>query len=580
MSSYNLNLASGSGLITSGSGILSHGVNSGYLSNSFGNAYASGGLANSAAYLGSGYASAITPASGAFASFTPEAPRRSILRSRSLGRVMPASGYVASHSAVALAPQAPLVHSSTALNLSQYQLNQDPNPIIIRRKPAQPVRYQQNVSVKFLKPPPLPPAGDIVVRQERDVQAPAAPPHHIVQRPPAPVKPAPQIIRERPPLAPPPIAPEFHSIPGRVIPPPPRKVIVEQFPTLPTPPQDVIVERWLEYPERLRRVVYQPAPPLVPAPAPKNLHIIWDTPAVSIHKEFRNLGIVVASPSQYAAQHGASLVHPSQIPAYAQSVRPPNGELLAVESAPKPGRLVGAVHALNLVRQGHAAARVPAYETPYTPFGSSYGAGSASLAVAAPSLAAPFASGSASGALSAAAPAAPAFLSSLPGSAYAYGSGSVAAPAPAVLSAHAGSAFAYGSANLGPAAAYGSGALLNHGSGALLNHGSGAMFNHGSGALQAYGSGAAGVYASGAPGSASAAFASGSAFGSAGAVLDRGLGAAHGSAFLPGAHAGAYNFGSFNGGISHGLGQAFGSGMMLANDFNAAGHGNHFGSAY
>ncbi len=41
------------------------------------------------------------------------------------------------------------------------QLFQDPNPPqIIRRPPAQgPVTYRQNVSVRFLQPPPVPPPG-------------------------------------------------------------------------------------------------------------------------------------------------------------------------------------------------------------------------------------------------------------------------------------------------------------------------------------------------------------------------------------------------------------------------------------
>ena len=146
-------------------------------------------------------------------------------------------------------------------------------------------------------------------------------------------------------------------------------MIVEKFPQLPPPPQDIIIERWLEYPERLRRVVYQPAPPLIPQPPPKNVHIVWDAPAVSIHREFRNLGIVVANPSQYAAQHGASLVHASQIPPIAPQVRPNSGEALAIESPPRPPRLVGDVQALALVARHR---KFPAYETPYTPFGSQY----------------------------------------------------------------------------------------------------------------------------------------------------------------------------------------------------------------
>ena len=149
--------------------------------------------------------------------------------------------------------------------------NVDPNPIVIRKKPSTPVNYTQHVSVKFLQPPPPQQPGDIVITQQKDVQAPPVKPRLMRQKPPLPIKPAPLIVRERPPLAPAPIAPEHHVIPGKVIPPPPRKVVVERLPQLPQPPQDIIVERWLEYGPRTRRVVFEPAPKLVPAPASKNL---------------------------------------------------------------------------------------------------------------------------------------------------------------------------------------------------------------------------------------------------------------------------------------------------------------------
>ena len=152
--------------------------------------------------------------------------------------------------------------------------NVDPNPLIIRKKPETPVNYTQQVSVKFLQPPPPQQPGDIVITQQKDVQAAPVAPRLIRQKPPLPVKPAPLVVRERPPLAPAPIAPEHHVIPGKVIPPPPRKVIIERLPQLPQPPQDIIVERWLEYGPRSRRVVFQPAPKLIPAPAPKNVLVI------------------------------------------------------------------------------------------------------------------------------------------------------------------------------------------------------------------------------------------------------------------------------------------------------------------
>ena len=256
--------------------------------------------------------------------------------------------------AVAAAPIA-VAAAPIALAPANVPLNQDPNPIVIRKKPAQPVNYTQQISVKFLQPPPPQQPGDIVITQQKDVQAAPAPPHLIRQKPPLPIKPAPLVVRERPPVPPAPIAPEHHVIPGKVIPPPPRKVITERLPQLPQPPQDIIVERWLEYPQRTRRVVFRPAPKLIPAPAPKNVLIQWDSPAVALNRQFRNLGISLANPAQYAAQFGASLVHPSAIPALAQGVKPANGQVLAAESLPKPVRLVGDVAALSLINRAHPA---------------------------------------------------------------------------------------------------------------------------------------------------------------------------------------------------------------------------------
>ena len=239
--------------------------------------------------------------------------------------------------------------------------NVDSHPLVVRKKPAAPVNYTQQVSVKFLQPPPPQQPGDIVITQQKDVQAAPVAPRLIRQNPPLPVKPAPMIVRERPPLAPAPIAPEHHVIPGKVIPPPPRKVITERLPQLPQPPQDIVVERWLEYGPRARRVVFQPAPKLIPAPAPKNVLIQWDSPNVALNRQFRNLGIQPANPAQYVATFGASLVLPSQIPALAQGVKPV-GAILAAESSPKPVTLVGDVAALSLINRGsaHLAAAAPA----------------------------------------------------------------------------------------------------------------------------------------------------------------------------------------------------------------------------
>jgi hypothetical protein len=42
---------------------------------------------------------------------------------------------------------------------SDVELNYDPSPLIIRKKPTKPISYTQNVSIKFLKPLTPPPVG-------------------------------------------------------------------------------------------------------------------------------------------------------------------------------------------------------------------------------------------------------------------------------------------------------------------------------------------------------------------------------------------------------------------------------------
>ena len=95
----------------------------------------------------------------------------------------PAASAIMESSAVAVAA-AP---AAAALPLDQYQLNVDPNPQLIRKKPAEKVQYTQQISLKFLKPPPPQQPGDIVIKQERDVQAAPAPPLLVRQKPPAPL---------------------------------------------------------------------------------------------------------------------------------------------------------------------------------------------------------------------------------------------------------------------------------------------------------------------------------------------------------------------------------------------------------
>jgi hypothetical protein len=201
-----------------------------------------------------------------------------------------------------------------------------------------------------LKPPLPSQPGDITIVQEADVQAPPAPPLHITQKPALPLTPAPLIVRERPPKPPAPIAPRNITIPGKVIPPPPRKVIVERLPQIPAKPQDIIVERWLGYQRRVRKVNFIPAAPIVLAPAPKNVLIQWDSPDVDVRQAFHFLGVQIVDPVAYAATFGATLADASQLPREVAQFPTPPGETLAVNSnSDMIPALVGAVGSLNLI---------------------------------------------------------------------------------------------------------------------------------------------------------------------------------------------------------------------------------------
>jgi hypothetical protein len=261
-----------------------------------------------------------------------------------------ASASVASASIAAGSTYIPGSRVIPIIPVEQHALNVDPAPILIRKKPIARVQHIQNVSLKFLKPPlPVQP-GDITIVQERDVQAPPAPPLHITQKPPLPLTPAPVIVRERPPKPPAPIAPRNITIPGKVIPPPPRKVIVERLPQIPPKPQDIIVERWLGYQRRVRKVNFVPAPALIPLPAPKNVLIQWDSPDVDVRQAFHFLGVQVADPVAYAATFGATLADASQLPREVAQFPTPAGETLAVNSnSDMIPALVGAVPTLRLI---------------------------------------------------------------------------------------------------------------------------------------------------------------------------------------------------------------------------------------
>lgn len=99
-----------------------------------------------------------------------------------------------------------------ALPLSEYKINEDPNPQIIHKKTNQNLVYHQEVAIRYLRPPTPPPPGPIFIQQEANTSLPPAPPLVIRQQPPRPATPPPLVIREAPPPPPPQVGKKFLQI--------------------------------------------------------------------------------------------------------------------------------------------------------------------------------------------------------------------------------------------------------------------------------------------------------------------------------------------------------------------------------
>ena len=161
---------------------------------------------------------------------------------------------------------------------------------------------------------------------------------------------APLVFREAPPPKPKPLPTKIIHIPGRVLPPPPRKVIVERKPSLPAKPQDILIERWLAYKQPVRNVRYEQEPNIVPLPAPKNEIIQWDTPELIVKKNFAFLGVEKADPSSYEERYHDQLVLAGQLPREAEFFKAPPGEKIAADARhADPPILAGDVQALGLI---------------------------------------------------------------------------------------------------------------------------------------------------------------------------------------------------------------------------------------
>jgi hypothetical protein len=250
-----------------------------------------------------------------------------------------------------LANKKEIVAWKGSVPIKEYKLNEDPQPEVIVKQTNQILDYQQEIAVRYLRPPTPPPPGEIIIRQERNKVYPPAPPLVLRQQPPRPHTPTPLVIREAPPKPPQSIGVRIIKISGKKLPPPPRKVVVERLPPLPSKPQPVIVERWLPYKEQKRKVILvRPSQPDPIAPKPKNVIIQWESPKVVINKKFEDLGIVRADPIDYVHKYGSSLRPSHELPTFAKQIKPPKGIVLAADKKiPPKVKLEGDIHALELI---------------------------------------------------------------------------------------------------------------------------------------------------------------------------------------------------------------------------------------
>lgn len=249
-----------------------------------------------------------------------------------------------------LVNQTDLATFQGTIPLSEYPINEDPNPDIIQKHTNQQLLYTQEIAIRYLRPPTPPPPGDIIIRQEKNIPISPAPPIVLRQQPPRPETPPPLVVREAPPKPPVQIRQKLVTISGKRLAPPPRKVIIERLAPLPSKPQSIIIERWLPYSEPKRRVIYQKSTEAdIVYPKPHNVIIQWDAPTVAVRKEFRDLGVIRANPAEYVERFGSTLKQASELPDFVKEIRPPPGVVLAADSRPAVAQLEGDLAALSLI---------------------------------------------------------------------------------------------------------------------------------------------------------------------------------------------------------------------------------------
>ena len=248
-----------------------------------------------------------------------------------------------------LANKGDLVNWSGPIPLDDYPINVDPNPEVIHKMSNQQLLYVQELAVRYLKPPTPSPPGDLIIKEEKSVMPPQAPPLVIRQKPVMPVDPDTLVIREAPPKFLGQVETKVIKIPGKRLPPMPRKLIIERLPVMPPKPQSTLVERWLQYKQLKRKVIFQKSSQSEKCfEKVKNLIIEWDTPKVSVKKEFRDLGVFSCNPREYVAQFGSCYSF-DQLPDFAKELKAPAGHKFAAYTDTLRYELEGDLFALAFI---------------------------------------------------------------------------------------------------------------------------------------------------------------------------------------------------------------------------------------
>lgn len=234
--------------------------------------------------------------------------------------------------------------------LSEYPINDDPNPLIVHKKCETPHHSTQEITVRYLEPPALPPPGEIIIQQEAPVVPPPAPPIVIKTAAPIIQQKEPLVYREAPPKMPIAIGRKIIKILAPKVPPPPRKVIIQKPPPVADRAQPIIIERWLAPKIQPRRVIFDGVVHhnVQHQPVRNEIHEC-EAPRVIVNKQFKDLGVARMDPNEYWNKYGNTLIEAHNLPDFVRDIRPPPGLLLASDVRPDHyiPHLEGDVHLLS-----------------------------------------------------------------------------------------------------------------------------------------------------------------------------------------------------------------------------------------